>query len=173
MIRIILFLNALMFAAVTFGQEPGSVPGDKLVPETILLKEQPRSVDLPPNKKLSHSVKFEIGTAKFVQGDSITISSIHGTSSEISINETYRIEGSYTLASHDKATLASFVTTSEGGGSPTGPKQEVKIVKGNGTFSLVITTHDKGYPHVSFYPSNGGEVFGGVYFGKGSSTLKK
>ncbi len=31
----------------------------------------------------------------------------------------------------------------------------------------------RGWPHVSFYPADGGEGFGGVYFGTGDSVLKK
>ena len=30
-----------------------------------------------------------------------------------------------------------------------------------------------GWPHVSFYPTDGGESFGGVYFGTGDSVLKQ
>lgn len=31
----------------------------------------------------------------------------------------------------------------------------------------------RGWPHVSFYPADGGSGFGGNYFGTGDSVLKK
>lgn len=158
-----------MIALVALGQEPGTP-----IDDTTLIKEQPRSVNLlPSKKKLPHSVKFEIGRAEFAQGDSISISSIHGTSANIDINETYQIDGSYVLTSHKEALVGAFVTTNGSGRTSTDPQQEKKIKKGKGTFSLLLTIHDMGFPHISFYPTkDGGEAFGGLYFGQGVSIFK-
>ncbi len=57
-------------------------------------------------------VPFELGTAEFSPGDSITIQRVTGTSPTIRTGETYCVEGTYTLASRDKADLALFATTS-------------------------------------------------------------
>jgi hypothetical protein len=109
-----------------------------------------------------------LGRAEFAPGDSITITNVQGTRDEIAPNETYAVEGSYTLTSHDEAVLAFYATTSSPDRTPTDPRQVVKITKGQGTFRLVKTMHKEGYPHVSFYPGgNGGGSFGEVYFGRG------
>ena len=31
----------------------------------------------------------------------------------------------------------------------------------------------RGWPHISFYPADGGNGFGGIYFGTGDSVLKE
>jgi hypothetical protein len=121
--------------------------------------QQPEAVTVP----------FEIGKANFSPGDSIKITSVKGTSSKIESSGSYTINGSYVLTSHNEASLGAFVTTAGSGKTPTDPRQMSKIKKGKGVFSLKLTIHEKGYPHVSFYPADGGEAFGGVYFGQWDS----
>jgi L,D-peptidoglycan transpeptidase YkuD (ErfK/YbiS/YcfS/YnhG family) len=119
-----------------------------------------------------HLLKFELGKAKFKSGDSITITALYGTRDDITANETYRVEGSYVLTSHDKASLGFYNTTIGGDSSaPFDPKQQISITKGRGKFSLSMPLYEMGYLHVSFYPEKG-EAFGGVYFGQGSWVLK-
>jgi hypothetical protein len=103
-------------------------------------------------------------------GDAIVITAVHGTSDKIEIGNTYQIDGAYTLASHDSASLDAYIT----GSKPNEPHREripgqaVTIYKGSGTFTLRLKVEDPGYPHVSFYPMGNGESFGGEYFGTGS-----
>ena len=54
----------------------------------------------------SSVVPFELGEAEFLPGDSITIQQVRGTSTTIRTGETYCVEGTYTLASKEKADLA-------------------------------------------------------------------
>jgi len=119
-----------------------------------------------------YSVKFELGKVDFAPGDNITISAIHGTSHEIQTNGTYLVEGTYTLTSREEALLSLSIAVDGSGITPTDSKQRMKIAKGQGKFNLIITMHEQGYPHISFYPADKGTVFGGIYFGKGMSLLK-
>jgi hypothetical protein len=114
-------------------------------------------------------VPFELGEGEFAPGDSITIQRLSGTSPTISTGETYCVEGTYTLASGDKAELAFYATTVSKGPTPTDPSQIMRIEKGTGTFRLVKTMREEGYLHLSFYPVSGSSWFlgGGVYFGQG------
>ena len=117
-------------------------------------------------RAFSNSVSFEVGKMDFTNGDAITITSIRGTNSKIGKGGTYSIEGTYTLDSQDGAVLAAFVTTKENSGTTAiDPTQQLKIGKGTGKFKLILTMHEKGFPHVSFYPVQGGDSFGGIYFG--------
>ena len=115
----------------------------------------------------SSTVPFELGEGGFFPGDSITIQRVTGTSPTIRTGETYRVEGTYTLASQEKANLALYATTMSKGSTPTDPSQKMSIEKGTGTFRLVKTMREEGYLHISFYPVSSGGSFGGVYFGQG------
>ncbi len=117
------------------------------------------------------SVKFELGEAEFFPSDSITVESVRGTSSTIRTGETYCVEGTYTLASREAATLALFATTVKAVSVPTDPSQTMRIKKGTGRFRLVKVMREEGYLHVSFYPVPSGSAFGGVYFGQGKWVL--
>jgi hypothetical protein len=119
----------------------------------------------------SFAVPFELGEGEFRPGDSITIQRVTGTSATISTGETYCVEGTYTLASSEKADLAFFATTASKDSTPTDPSQIMRIEKGTGTFRLVKTMRAEGDLHVSFYPVPGGSCFGGIYFGQGKWVL--
>src|SRR6185437_12841766 len=117
----------------------------------------------------SKAVPFELGDTEFLPGDSITIQEVRGTSDVIQPGETYCVTGTYTLASHDEADLAFFVTTTNRVSTPVDAAQHVRVSKGTGSFRLIQKLDQHGYLHVSFYsPSNG---FGGVYFGQGKWVL--
>jgi len=130
------------------------------------LLAQPAAGDLP------HAVQFELGKSEFAPGDSITILQVRGTSEGITVGETYSVDGTYVLASHDAADLAFYATTvGASGPTPVDPQQHVKIKKGSGSFHLVKTMSQDGYLHVSFYPLESGSGFGGVYFGQRDRVL--
>ena len=116
-------------------------------------------------------VPFEVGEGEFLPGDSITIQGVRGTSPTIRTGETYYVEGTYTLASKERADLALFATTVSKGATPTDPSQIMRIEKGTGTFHLVKTMREEGYLHVSFYPVPAGNCFGGMYFGQAKWVL--
>lgn len=104
-------------------------------------------------------------------GDAIVITAVHGTAQTIAIGNTYRIDGAYTLASHDQATLSAYGTSTQPNEPHrnTIPGQSMTIQKGSGLFSVFLKVEDPQCPHVSFYPVEGGESFAGEYFGTGDS----
>jgi hypothetical protein len=130
------------------------------------LLAQPVAGDLP------QPVQFELGKSEFLAGDRITIQQVRGTSNDIKVGETYSVDGTYELASHDEADLALYITTVENISTPVDPRQHIKVKQGSGTFHLVATMSQDGYLHVSFYPAESGSVFGGVYFGQGNRVLR-
>src|SRR5262249_20202090 len=98
-----------------------------------------------------------------------------GTSETMTPGNIYWIKGTYTLASRDRAVLAAF-TTARNAGDGKGPTLKVQttpVSRGSGAFTLFLPMAYKGWPHVSFYPSDGGSDLGGNYFGTGDSVLKR
>jgi len=120
-----------------------------------------------------HPVAFDLGQSQFLPGDSITIQRVTGTSPTIRTGETYCVEGTYALASSEKADLALFATTLSAVATPINPNQTVRIEKGSGTFRLVKTMQEPGYLHLSFYPVPSGSSFGELYFGQGNWVLRR
>jgi hypothetical protein len=130
------------------------------------------ATDQNPSLDLPHSVPF-VGVqdvfGRNAIGDAIVVTAVHGTAPTIAIGNTYRIDGAYTLASHDTATLTAYTTDTQ----PNTPHrqmipgQSVELTKGSGTFTLYLKVEDPGCPHVSFY--GGGHSFAGEYFGTGDS----
>ncbi len=102
-----------------------------------------------------HVVKFEQGATRFQEGDKITILEVRGTADTMIPGNTYRIKGTYTLASHDRATLAAYTTASRAanGTGPTHKVQSTVVNRGTGTFTLVLPMSCEGWPHLSFYPA--------------------
>jgi hypothetical protein len=115
----------------------------------------------------SSAVPFELGEGGFLPGDSITIQRVSGTSPTIRTGETYCVEGTYVLASKEKAHLALYATAQSAVPTPDDPGQSTLIEKGTGTFRLVKTMREEGYLHISFYSVPAGGSFGGIYFGQG------
>lgn len=110
-----------------------------------------------------------------MNGDKITILEVRGTADTMTPGNIYWIKGTYTLASHDRAMLAAF-TTARDPGDGTGPYLKVRttvVSRGDGTFTRFLPISHRGWPHVSFYPYDLGEGFGGNYFGTGESVLKQ
>jgi beta-lactamase regulating signal transducer with metallopeptidase domain len=119
-------------------------------------------------------VPFELGETRFLPGDRITITEVRGSADSIALRQIYCVKGRYTLASHDRAQLSVGITADNAAdGTRTGFKPQDTIVnKGEGTFTLLLPMACKGWPHVSFYPADGGNGFGGVYFGSEDSLAK-
>jgi hypothetical protein len=115
--------------------------------------------------KFSHSVKL---ASVFPQsGDSISVEEVRGTADTLSAGNTYEVKGTYKLVSHDKATIAIFVTVDKfkaGEAHPPLPDQKIIVEKGEGHFKLRFHMWQDGNPHVSFYPAKGGESFASAYF---------
>ena len=127
------------------------------------------------NVDLPFTVKFEEGQTKFLEGDNIKITEVRGTADTFAPGNLYWIKGTYTLASHDHATLAAHVTAMdvENAKSASLKLQHTAVDHGDGTFTLCLPMLYRGWPHVSFYPTDGDEAFGGNYFGTGDSPRKE
>src|SRR5215469_13724942 len=77
---------------------------------------QTKAADEPAMEVFPYHVRVEIGDAEFLPGDSIAIEEVRGTSDIISIGQTYRVTGTYNLASRDEAMLSFYVTATSGSG---------------------------------------------------------
>ena len=135
----------------------------------------PRISDSQAASEFPHAVKFEQGATKFLNGDKIAITEVRGSADSFAPGNTYRIMGTYTLASHNRALLAAYTTAmdAENGTGPSLKMQTTIVNKGTGKFTIVLPMSCRGWPHVSFYPADGGSDFGGNYFGTGDSVLKR
>ena len=125
--------------------------------------------------KFPYPVRFEQGASKFLfPGDKITITEVRGTAATISPGNTYLIKGSYQLKSHQRATLEANTTAMNAadGFGTTQSVQSTVVENGSGNFTLILPMSCRGWPHISFYPDNGGSDFGGTYFGNGEFLLK-
>jgi hypothetical protein len=137
----------------------------------VLLSTAPNYGHAADANQFSYSVPFELGDIEFATGDRISITELRGTAPAITVGETYEVQGTYTLASREQATLAFYSTTSNNSGPvPVDARQRVQVEKGSGTFRLSKTLRDDGYLHLSFY---NGSSFGGVYFGEGQGVLRQ
>ena len=119
-------------------------------------------------------VPFVAGASHFLDGDTITIEKVRGTADTFKPGNIYWIKGIYKLRSHDRAMLAAYTTAKDAanGISPSLTVQSTNVDRGEGTFTLFLPMSYRGWPHVSFYPTDGGEGFGGIYFGTGDSVLE-
>jgi hypothetical protein len=100
---------------------------------------------------------FYIGQVWFPQGDSIEITSVERTENYMAV------KGRYNLASHDHASLALNITTTNREPTPTDSNQGMQITKGSGDFVLFHPNLVPGLPHVSMYAD--GHTFASLYFG--------
>lgn len=128
-----------------------------------------------PTSEFPYAVRFEQGATRFADGDMITILEVRGTAETFTPGNIYWIKGSYKLASRNKAALAAYTTAMDAEHATGGSlKVQSSIVdRGEGEFALFLPMTCRGWPHVSFYPAEGGDGFGGNYFGTGDSVLKK
>jgi hypothetical protein len=118
-----------------------------------------------PETDFPYVIQPEQGSIEFAPGDRIVITSLRGNRDHLVPGGRYLLNGSYTLASAEKADLAWF-TTSRGpsGATPITDDEHVIVTKGSGNFHLEKTILDDGWMHVSFYVGN--HSYGGIYFGE-------
>ncbi len=112
------------------------------------------------------STSFAIGQKWFPEGDSIEITSV-----EWRANETLDVKGHYNLISHETASLAFYVTSTNNSSLPEASKQTMQISKGSGDFELTYTNRISGLPHISMYAD--GHDFATVYFGDKEQAEKE
>jgi hypothetical protein len=157
----------------------GNAKRDAAEDRLALARQEPKAPARKPGtartSEFPYALNFEQGATRFLEGDKITILEVRGTAETMTPGNIYWIRGTYTLASHDRAMVAAFTTAmnSRDGSGATLRVQTAVVNRGNGTFTLFLPMSYKGWPHVSFYPADGGESFGGNYFGTGDSVLKE
>ena len=85
------------------------------------------------------------------------------------------LKGHTRLRLRDRSSLAANVTAKNvsAGRSIGGDDQARFVERGSGNFTLKVRMPYEGWPHISFYPAEGGQSFGGAYFGTGDSVLKE
>jgi thiol-disulfide isomerase/thioredoxin len=162
----IVMSGLLLAATLVVLNLPSSTRADEERAAKSISAADPTLVDVP----------YEVGATNFETGDEIKITEIRGTSENFKPKHEYWIKGTYTLRSRDRATLGASVTAQSSAGAipqPHDPDQSLEIKRGSGEFTLKLPMHRNGWPHVSFYPADGGQSFGGVYFGTGDNVLKE
>jgi bla regulator protein BlaR1 len=124
----------------------------------------PVNLDFTP-RELS-DVPFVLGPEKFNGGDTITIQQVLATSPQFEIGDHLVVRGQYHLESKEHATLALFMTTTDGNGKENvSLTQTREIKKGSGEFELSYDVKHTGALHISFYGISDGRPFATVYFG--------
>ncbi|MGB8367917.1 MAG: protein kinase, partial [Verrucomicrobiia bacterium] len=113
----------------------------------------------------SPNIKFDyIGQRDFPKGDSIEIASVERTKEQMTV------KGHYNLVSHDQASLALYITTTNQN-TVEGSGESRPILKGPGDFELHYLPPIAGLPHVSMYADGGS--FAALYFGTKAEALEE
>ena len=119
-------------------------------------------------ERLTEKVPFQLGTSQFLPGDSILVTSVESDRKGFEIGGVYRVSGEYILGSRAACTIAVFGTTQNVQPDATLGIEYIKPAsKGTAKFSLTFKLIGDCWPHVSFYPAEGGNGLGGIYFGSG------
>jgi RNA polymerase sigma factor (sigma-70 family) len=141
----------------------------------------PQPVAVPPSlpvllapSQANNDVSFQTGYSKFLAGDRLTITSIRGTAAAMAPGNSYTVKGTYVLSSEAQATVAVYTGAMNPGENDNGPygNNQINVQAGKGTFTLELVMRIEGYPHVSFYPSGGGQAFGTLNFGTGKYLFR-
>ena len=172
--------NIFLSAAMVIVAAALAVTPWRLVAQEASRTDKPKSEDpLAAGYDLSHIVHFEVGSTQLREGDNITIKEVRGTADTMSAGNMYLVKGTYKLHSAAKAQLAAFTTVDAQDPQsrqfehvPTMKTQTAIVDEGEGRFALLFYMWQDGWPHISFYPAEGGNGMGGVYFGTGKSVLK-
>lgn len=114
-------------------------------------------------------VAFDHGFSFGPHGDEIHIDAVKGDHSAFVAGGTYRLRGHYVLRSQTDATLVASVMS--GHGDDGIPASQATVSAGSGTFELQLHILSAGYPHVGFYPKNGGDGFAGEFVGRGDTLF--
>ena len=127
----------------------------------------PRDASQPSDVGSPGPVPFEMGLSDFAPGDSIVVTEVLGNSPAFKVGETYRVRGRYVLGSRDSADMSAWCMN----GESEGDRRRV-VRRGSGTFEMTFRRLTSGYPHISFFPQEGGESFGMACFGSGDCVWR-
>jgi len=123
-------------------------------------------------------VDLIVGESQFFNADHIEILSVKSSGNGFEIGATITVKGVYTLNSVVTAELCFYSTTTLKVGEKPKPTpiqdgQRIKAENGKHIFTLSKVIREDGSPHLTFYHSETGKPFGGVYFGEKSNVLMK
>jgi hypothetical protein len=123
--------------------------------------EAPRPV-ATPCADLPQTVPFILGERDLRPGDDVTILGVRGDRARLEVGGRYCVWGRFVLRSKPTASLCLWSTDGE---TEATEAQRCATVTGRGDFAFRFRVRGPlGQLHVSFYPVEGGEGFGGVYF---------
>ena len=114
-------------------------------------------------------VAFVLGESNLAKEDRIEIQSITSSGNGFEVGATVTVKGIYTLESAESAKLCFFSTRTLSHGekptaTPVRSSQRTAATRGTHPFELSKVIMGNNSPHVSFYDSETGQGFGGVYF---------
>ena len=94
--------------------------------------------------------------------DEIRVTAISGDRSRLEPGGHYVVEGTVRLGSRDQANLRLGCMSGDVGG-----ENLQGVYRGEARFRFAFTYVKEGFPHLSLYPSEGGNSFGSAYFAQG------
>ncbi|HPF13578.1 MAG: hypothetical protein H6830_06610 [Planctomycetes bacterium] len=131
-----------------------------------------------PSRSVYQSVPFKIGGTLFRHEDQITVKELLSTTGKIEASAVLKVRGTYSLQSEPEARLYFGLTTSEepqATAVPTAASPKVEssrlVAQGSDEFELTYFVEQTGFPHVTFYGSESGRPFGGLYFGSDANLM--
>jgi hypothetical protein len=101
--------------------------------------------------------------------DVLVVDEVSGDRNSLTTGGTFRVRGHYHLESEHSALIAVYVTSFDPRACP--HEGQAIVPSGDGTFDLTLSFCVAGYPHVSFYASDGSAITT-VYFGTGGSVYR-
>lgn len=111
-------------------------------------------------------VAVDLGPKAYRDGDVVQITHVTSTSPRLEHGDTVTVKGRVHLKSHSEARLGLYLTQTQGDGKATAEASQTRTVKkGVSEFKLTTTIKHKGFLHLTFYGTDDGKPFGGVYFG--------
>jgi len=115
---------------------------------------------------VQEEIAIHLGPKAFRDGNVICLTSVTSTSPMLEQGDTITVKGKARLDSRSKANIALYLTQTEGDGKEeTDKAQTMSIQEGMTDFSLTATIKHRGVLHLTFYDTETGRPFGGLYFG--------
>jgi beta-lactamase regulating signal transducer with metallopeptidase domain len=175
--RAIELVNQLGFEYLSLtGQHPADYTG---APDQFVVQNMPEAPHIlpaltpAPIDALTHVIPVQIGqTSGFNGGDSITITEVRSNCDQFQVDGTYQVKGTYTLASHDRATVSISLTAKDpkNGWGYINKQQSMNVRRGTGTFTVTERFACEGRPHIKMAANEGSLC--DMYFGSGDWLQK-
>jgi hypothetical protein len=112
-------------------------------------------------------IPFRIRSRKFRNEDDVTIESFVELDPKQKSHR-YEVRGRYRLQSRPAAILEQWCANGKVRGN-----KRIKIKKGEGTFRFTFSVFKNGKLHISYYPKNGGDSFGSIYYEPTQGALRE